>query len=49
MARDSEVSHGFACHPQLECAFTSQRHSITAHSPVLISLPAESRRLSWPG
>ena len=30
-------------------AFTPQRQSITALWPVLISGPAEGRRLSWPG
>jgi len=30
-------------------AFTTQTQSITALWPVLISRPAEGRRLSWPG
>jgi len=56
MARVNEESHSFTCHPhvypQVEWtipAFTPQPQSITARWLVLISRPAESRRLSWPG
>ena len=56
MARVNEGSHSFTCHPhvypQVEWtipAFTPQLHSITALWLVLISCPAEGRRLSWPG
>jgi len=56
MARVNEGSHSFTCHPQVypqvECtipAFTPQPQSITALWLVLISRPAEGRRLSWPG
>ena len=56
MARVNEGSHSFTCHPhvypQVEwtiSAFTPQPQSITALWLVLISRPAEGRRLSWPG
>jgi len=56
MARVIEGSHSFTCHPhvypQVEWtipAFTPQPQSITALWLVLISRPAEGRRLSWPG
>ena len=56
MARVNEGSHSFACHPhiypQVEWtipAFTPQPQSITAFWLVLISCPAEGRRLSLPG
>ena len=55
MARVNEGSHSFTCHPhvypQVEWnipAFTPQPQSITAVWLVLISRPAEGRRLSWP-
>jgi len=55
MAHVKEGSHSFTCHPhvypQAEWAipaFTPQLQSITALCPVLISHPAEGRRLSWP-
>ena len=54
MARVNEGSHSFSCHqhvyPQVEWtipAFTPQPQSITALWLVLISRPAEGRRLSW--
>jgi len=56
MTRVNEVSHGFTCHshvyPQAEWeipAFTPQLQSISRLWLVLISHPAEGRRLSWPG
>jgi len=56
VARVNEGSHSFACHrhvyPQVEWtipAFTPQPQSITALWLVLISCPAEDRRLSWSG
>jgi len=56
MARVNEGSHSFTCHPhvypQVEWtipAFTPQPQSIIALWLVLISRPAEGRRLSWPG
>jgi len=56
MAPINEGSHSFTCHPhvypQVEWtipAFTSQPQSFTALWLVLISRPAEGRRLSWPG
>jgi len=56
MARVNEGSLSFTCHPhvysQVEWnipAFTPQPQSITALWLVLISHPAEGRRLSWPG
>jgi len=55
MARVNVGSHSFTCHPhiypQVEWtipAFTPQPQSITALWLVLISSPAEGRRLSWP-
>ena len=55
VARVNEGSHSFTCHPhvypQVEWtipAFTPQPQSITALWLVLISRPAEGRRLSWP-
>jgi len=54
MARVNKGSHSFTCHPdvyrQMEWtipAFTPQPQSITALWLVLISRPAEGRRLSW--
>ena len=54
--RVNEGSHSFIIrprvYPQVELAipaFTSQSQSITALWPVLISSPAEGRRLSSPG
>jgi len=56
MAPVNEGSHSFTYHPhvypQVEWAipaFTTQPHSITALWLVLISRPAQGRRLSWPG
>jgi len=56
MARVNEGSHSFTCHPhvyaQVEStipAFIPQPQSITALWLVLISRPAEGRRLSWSG
>jgi len=56
MARVNEGSHSFTCHshvcPQVEWtipAFIPQPQSITALWLVLISRPAEGRRMSWPG
>jgi len=56
MAHVNEGSHSFNCHPhvypQVEwtiSAFTPQLQSITALWLVLISCPAEGRRLTWPG
>jgi len=56
MARVNEGAHSFTCHrhvyPQVEwttIAFTPQPQSITTLWLVLISRPAEGRRLSWPG
>jgi len=56
MARVNEGSHTFTCnphvYPQVEeaiAAFTPQPENITALWPVLISRPAEGRRLSLPG
>ena len=56
MARVNEGSHSFTCHPhvypQVEStipAFTPQPQSITVLWQVLVSRPAEGRRLSWPG
>jgi len=55
MARVNEGSHSLTCHPhvypQVEWtipAFTAQPQSIVALRLVLISRPAEGRRLSWP-
>jgi len=55
MARVNEGSHSFTCHPhvypQVEWtihAFTPQPQIITALRLVLISCPAEGRRMSWP-
>ena len=56
MAHVNEGSHSFTCHPHVYPrmewtipAFTPQWQSITALWLVLISRPAEGRRLSWPG
>ena len=56
MARVNEESHSFTCHPHVYPwveraipAFTPQSQSTTALWLVLISRPAEGRRLSWPG
>jgi len=55
MAHVNEGSRSFTCHPHLYPqmdwampAFTPQLQSITALWLVLISRPAEGRRLSWP-
>ena len=54
MARVNEGSHSFICHPhvypQVEWtipAITPLLQCVTARWPVLISRPAEGRRLSW--
>jgi len=55
LARVNDGSHSFTCHPHVYLhgmrypAFTPQPQSIAALWPVLISHPAEGRRLSWPG
>ena len=52
MARVNEGSHSFYYHPQVEraiSALTPQPQSVAAVWLVLISRPAEGRRLSWPG
>jgi len=55
MARVNKGSHSYACHPHVYQlvkytipGFTPQPQSITALWLVLISRPAEGRRLSWP-
>jgi len=54
--RVNEGSHSFTCHPHVyqhnemsHPTFTPQLQSITALWPVLISIRAYGRRLSWPG
>jgi len=50
-ARVNEGSHSFTCHPHIYPPFavTLQPHSVTVLWLVLISHPAEGRRLSWRG
>jgi len=53
MARVKEGSHSFTCHPHIRewnmshTSFTTRPQSITALWMILISRPAEGRRLSW--
>ena len=51
LARANEGLHSFIYHPTYgmsHSAFTPQPQSVAALWPVLITRPAEGRRLSWP-